>query len=100
MKELVEEDEKRLNFKPRRTYLKRDAKQSNWWFDYVFDVRGTFNDINHRDGKPFAERFSFSFKAVKKIADKISQRDEFFWKNDADASGGPPHQPTYLSLDR
>jgi hypothetical protein len=86
MEEVMLKQEKK-KYKPRKTYLKKDPKMSNWWTDYVLDQRGTFSDLDHPNSRLFAYRFSFSFESVKELIAKIKEHDEHFWKNKNDAAG-------------
>jgi hypothetical protein len=64
MEEVMLKQEKK-KYKPRKTYLKKDPKMSNWWTDYELDQRGTFSDLDHPNSRLFAYRFSLSFESVK-----------------------------------
>ena len=87
IEEILHDEQRKKKFKPRRTYIKKDPKMSSWWTDYVIDERETFRDLDHRDGRLFAYRFSFSFEAVKELILKVKEEDENFWKNQRDAAG-------------
>jgi hypothetical protein len=85
--DLIEVERKRKKFMPRQSYRKKDPKTSVWWQDYVLDERETFRNINHRDGRLFAFRFSHSFNSVKELVQKIKEPEENFWRNRKDAAG-------------
>jgi hypothetical protein len=44
--EVILEEQKKKKFRPRKTYLKRNPRMSNWWKDYVMDERGTFGNLD------------------------------------------------------
>jgi hypothetical protein len=79
--------QKKKKYKPRRTYLKKNPKMSNWWTDYVLDERGTFSNPDHPNARLFTYRFSFAFEAVKELIAKVKESGEHFWKQKRDASG-------------
>jgi hypothetical protein len=83
---IIDEDLKK-KFRSRKSYFRRDPKISNWWLDYVRDERGTFRDPNHRDGRLFMYRFSFSFLDMKELIKKVKEPGESFWKSGQDAAG-------------
>ena len=70
-----EEDEiqERANNKKTRPYSRRkkypriDPKLSARWIRYVIDENRTWRDVNHKDGKLSALRFSFDFDSVQDI---------------------------------
>jgi hypothetical protein len=90
-----EEDEiqERADSKKTRPYSRRnrlpkiDPKLSSWWTRYVLDENKTWRDVNHRDGKLFALRFSFDFDSVQELTAKISEPKHNFWRDDHDAAG-------------
>ena len=73
IEEILHDEQRKKKFKPRRTYIKKDPKMSSWWTDYVIDERETFRDLDHRDERLFAYRFSFSFEAVKELILKVKE---------------------------
>jgi Plant transposon protein len=79
--------QKNKKYKPRRTYLKKNPKMSNWWTDYVLDERGTFSNPDHPNARLFTYRFSFAFEAVKELIAKVKESGEHFWKQKRDAAG-------------
>jgi hypothetical protein len=72
--------QKKTKYRPRKIYLKKNPRMSNWWTDYVLDERGTFRDPDHPNARLFAYRFSFSFEAVKELIAKVKESGEHFWK--------------------
>lgn len=88
-----DEIEEKANKKKTRPFARRkrhpriDPKTSAWWHRYVIDENKTWRDVNHRDGKLFALRFSLDFVSVKELTDKISEPEHNFWRNDYDHAG-------------
>jgi hypothetical protein len=88
-----EEIQEKANKKVRRLFARRkqnpkiDPKTSAWGHRYVIDESRTWRDVNHRDGKLVALRFSFDFHSVKELTAEISEPEHNFWRDDHDAAG-------------
>ena len=91
MRSLLNPPKAREEFRPRKTYKRRDPKTSVWWLDYVLDERGTWKDEGHRDGKLFQRRFALPFEAIHEIVALLRSGEEKhkIWTEKSDAFGKP-----------
>jgi hypothetical protein len=51
----------------------------------MFSMKELLSD--HRDGRLFVHRFSFSFAAMKELIKKVKEPGENFWRRGHDAAG-------------